>query len=68
MRIKLRKIILVGATLVLFISCLIEITVELGLHAFDGFLSHYGLSSLFSVANMIYSFKDLKNEYKKTGS
>ncbi|MAW01674.1 MAG: hypothetical protein CMI81_02135 [Candidatus Pelagibacter sp.] len=64
MKINLGKIILVGATLVLFISCLIEITVELGLHAFDGFLSHHGLL-LFSLANMIYSFEDLKNEYKK---
>ena len=43
MKLNFSKYILVGSTLILFIACLIEITVELGIHTFEGFASHHGL-------------------------
>ena len=64
MKLNFSKYILVGSTLILFIACLIEITVELGIHTFEGFASHHGLL-IFSIANMIYAFEDFKNELAK---
>jgi len=57
---KIHKIIMIGVTLLLCASCLVEISFEMGIHAFDGFAAHHGLL-IFSIANLIYAFDDFKD-------
>ena len=55
----------------LLISCLLELSVELGMHEFDDFASHHGLAifalgSLFANwDDMSKSLKDFKNQKRK---
>ena len=55
----------------LLISCLLELSVELGIHEFDDFASHHGLAifalgSLFANwDDMSKSLKDFKNQERK---
>ena len=55
--------IMIGVTLLLCASCLVEISFEMGIHAFDGFAAHHGLL-IFSIANLIYAFDDFKDNVR----
>ena len=60
---KIHKMIMIGVTLLLCASCLVEISFEMGIHAFDGFAAHHGLL-IFSIANLIYAFDDFKDNVR----
>jgi len=46
--------------LILLFSCVVEITLELGLHTFDNIASHHGLAIL-AFSSFISNLKKLKN-------
>ena len=50
--------------LVLLLSCMVEITVELGLHTFDDIASHHGLAVL-AVSSLIANLKKLRGHASK---
>ena len=54
---------MVLVTLLLLISCLLQITSDMKLHDFTSFQSHHGLL-IFSTANLIYQFNELKRSLK----
>ena len=43
---------------ILLLSCLLEISVELGLHEFDDFASHHGLA-IFAVGSLFANWDEL---------
>ena len=47
---------------VLLVSCLIEISVELGLHTFDGFASHHGMA-IFALASLIDNWSNISQHF-----
>ena len=47
----------------LLLSCLLEISVELGLHQFDSFASHHGLA-IFAFGSLIANWDELTNAIK----
>ena len=49
---------------ILLISCLLEISVELGLHEFEAFASHHGLA-IFAVGSFLANWDDLTKSIKK---
>jgi len=54
---------MVLVTSLLLISCLLQITGDMKLHDFTLFQSHHGLL-IFSTANLIYQFNELKRSLK----
>ena len=49
---------------ILLISCILEISVELGLHEFEAFASHHGLA-IFAVGSLFANWDDLTKSIKK---
>ena len=50
--------------IVLLISCVIEITNDLGLHDFDAFGSHHGLA-IFALGSLLSNYNKLTSYTKK---
>ena len=50
--------------IVLLISCVIEITDDLGLHDFDAFGSHHGLA-IFALGSLLSNYNKLMSYTKK---
>lgn len=48
---------------ILLLSCLLEISVELGLHEFESFASHHGLA-IFAVGSLFANWDDLMTSIK----
>jgi|TARA_Y200000002_G_scaffold315417_1_gene273486 hypothetical protein len=48
---------------ILLLSCLLEISVELGLHEFEAFASHHGLA-IFAVGSLFANWDDLMTSIK----
>ena len=49
---------------ILLLSCILEISVELGLHEFEAFASHHGLA-IFAVGSLFANWDDLTNSIRK---
>ena len=49
---------------ILLLSCILEISVELGLHEFEAFASHHGLA-IFAVGSLFANLDDLTKSIKK---
>ncbi len=50
--------------IILLISCIIEITMDLGFHEFDGFGSHHGLA-VFAMGSLLSNYNKLSNYARK---